>query len=84
LNTRDTDAGGAGGNITNLADLYAVRFGLDGVHGVAMAGQPLVQTWLPDYSTAGAVKTGETEMGPLAVVVKRTKAAAVFRNIKVA
>ena len=38
LATRDTDAGGAGGNITNLADLYAVRFGLDGVHGVAMAG----------------------------------------------
>lgn len=83
LATRDTDAGGAGGNITNLADLYAVRFGLDGVHGVAMAGQPLTRNWLPDFSTAGAVKTGEAEMTPVAVVLKKTKAAGVFRNIKV-
>ena len=83
LATRDTDGGGAGGNITNLADMYAVRFGLDGVHGVSMAGAPLVQNWLPDFSTAGAVKTGEAEMGPVAVVVKATKSAGVLRNIKV-
>lgn len=82
--TRDADGAGAGGNITGLADLYAVRFGLDGVHGVSMAGAPLVQNWLPDFSTAGAVKTGEAEMGPVAVVVKRTKSAAVLRNVKVA
>lgn len=84
LNTRDADAGGAGGNITGLADLYAVRFGLDGVHGVSMAGAPLVQNWLPDFTTAGAVKTGEAEMGPVAVAVKRTKSVAVLRNVKVA
>ena len=83
LATRDADGGGAGGNITNLADMYAVRFGLDGVHGVSMAGAPLVQNWLPDFSTAGAVKTGEAEMGPVAVVVKATKSAGVLRNIKV-
>lgn len=83
LATRDADAGGAGGNITNLADMYAVRFGLDGVHGVSMSDGPLVQNWLPDFSTAGAVKTGEAELGPTAVVVKRTKSAAVLRNIKV-
>lgn len=83
LATRDTDGGGAGGNITNLADMYAVRFGLDGVHGVSMGDAPLVQNWLPDFSTAGAVKTGEAELGPVAVVVKRTKSAAVLRNIKV-
>jgi hypothetical protein len=81
--TRDADAGGAGGNITGLADLYAVRYGLDGVHGVATTGQ-LVQNWMPDFSTAGAVKTGEAEMGPVAVVVKKTKSAGVLRNIKVA
>ncbi|GAW57626.1 major capsid protein, partial [Nocardioides sp. PD653] len=84
LATRDTDAGGAGGNITNLGDLYAVRFALDGVHGVAMSDGPLVRNWLPDFSTAGAVKTGEAEMGPVAVVMKKTKSAGVFRNIKVA
>ncbi|MCZ7376541.1 major capsid protein [Micromonospora sp. WMMC250] len=83
LATRDADGAGGGGNITNLADLYAVRFGLDGVHGVSMAGGPLVQNWMPDFSTAGAVKTGEAELGPAAVVVKRTKSAAVLRNVKV-
>jgi hypothetical protein len=81
LVTRDTDAGGAGGNITNLGDLYAVRYGLDGFHGASVNG-PLVETWLPDFARAGAVKTGEVEMGPLAVVLKATKAAGVFRNIK--
>ena len=47
------------------------------------AGQPLTRNWLPDFSTAGAVKTGEAEMTPVAVVLKKTKAAGVFRNIKV-
>lgn len=81
LVTRDPDAGGAGGNITGLGDLYAVRYGLDGFHGVSVVGD-LVQTWLPDFTRAGAVKTGEVEMGPIAVVLKATKAAGVFRNIK--
>lgn len=84
LASKDTDAAGAGGVITGLGDLYAVRFGLDAFHGVAMAGGPLVRNWMPDFSTAGAVKTGEAELGPAAVVLKKTKAAAVFRNIKVA
>jgi len=81
--TRDADGGGAGGNITGLGDLYAVRFGLDGFHAVSTPG-PLVRNWLPDFTTAGAVKTGEAELGPAAVVLKKTKAAGVFRNIKVA
>lgn len=68
---------------TNLTDLYAVRLGLDGFHAVATTG-PLVQTWLPDFTTAGAVKTGEVEMGPVAVALKATKAASVLRNVKVA
>lgn len=66
----------------NYTDLYAVRLGIDGFHAVSMAGQPLVQTWLPDFTTAGAVKTGEVELGPVATVLKATKAAAVYRNIK--
>lgn len=81
--SKDTDGGGAGGTITGLADIYAVRYGLDGVHAVSTTGQ-LVQNWMPDFSTAGAVKTGEAEMGPVAVVVKKTKAAAALRNVKVA
>ncbi|WP_263120849.1 major capsid protein [Cellulomonas sp. RIT-PI-Y] len=66
-----------------LTELYAVRFGLDGFHGVSMAGAPLVQTWLPDFTKAGAVKTGEVEMGPVAVALKKTKAAGVARSVKV-
>jgi hypothetical protein len=83
LYTADADEGGAGGNITNLGDLYAVRYGLDAFHGAAMAGDTqLLRTWLPDFSTAGAVKTGECEMGPVAPVLKSTKSCGVLRKIK--
>lgn len=83
IETRDPDLAGGGGNIPNLTDLYAVSFGLDSLHGASVAGVPLVQTWMPDYTTAGAVKTGEVEMGPLAGVLRNTRACGVFRNIKV-
>lgn len=68
---------------TGLTDLYAVRIGLDGFHAVSTVGGQLVQTWMPDFTTAGAVKKGEVEMGPVAVALKATKAAAVLRNLKV-
>ncbi|MFG7941194.1 major capsid protein [Streptomyces cacaoi] len=70
--------------VSGLTDLYAYRAGLDGFHGVSTAGGQLVSTWLPDFSAAGAVKRGEVEMGPVAVALKATKAASVFRNVKVA
>jgi hypothetical protein len=79
----DTDGGGAGGTITGLTDLYAVTFGMDGVHGASVAGGQLVKTWAPDYQHTGAVKDGEAEMGPVATVLKSTRAAAVLRNVKV-
>lgn len=62
--------------------LYAVRLGLDGLHAVSMAGHSPVRTWLPDFTTAGAVKTGEVEM-VAAIALKATKAAGVLRKIKV-
>lgn len=73
-----------GVSTTNLTDLYAVRIGLDGFHAVSCAGGQVASTWLPDFTTSGALKKGEVELGPVAVVLKATKAAAVFRNIKVA
>ena len=45
---------------------------MDGFHGVAVTGQ-LIKQWLPDFTTAGAVKTGEVEMGPVSVALKATK-----------
>lgn len=77
--TNDDVVGVDGKGATSL---YAVRFGLDGFHAISMAGQPPVKTWLPDYSTSGAVKRGEVEM-VAGVVLKATKAAGVLRNIKV-
>lgn len=68
---------------TGLTDLFAYRVGLDAFHGVSTVGGQLVQTWLPDFSTAGAVKKGEVELGPVGCALKATKAASVFRNIKV-
>lgn len=74
-----SSATGTAGNTS----LYAVRLGLDGVHAVSFAGVAPVQTWLPDFNTAGAVKKGEVEMNA-AIVVKATKAVGAFRKIKVA
>lgn len=79
----DADEGGGGSTITNLTDLYAVTFGLDSLHGAAMAGKPLVETWLPNFEEAGAVKSGEVEMGPSAMVIKSTTSCGVLRKVKV-
>ena len=72
--------------VANGADgssLYFARLGLDGFHAISMAGHASpVEMWLPDFTTAGAVKTGEVEM-VAAVVLKATKAAGVIRKIKV-
>ena len=67
---------------TGTTSLYAARLGLDGFHGVSMAGSAPVRSWLPDFTKAGAVKKGEVEM-VAAVALKATKAAGVMRNIKV-
>lgn len=72
----------AGTPRTGLTDLYVARLGLDAFHGVSPAGRELVRQWLPNYETAGAVKSGEVEL-VAAVALKRTKAAGVFRNVKV-
>jgi hypothetical protein len=68
--------------VAGTTSLYVARLGLDGLHGVSMAGQAPIKTWLPDFSTSGAVKKGEVEMTG-AIALKATKAAGVFRKIKV-
>ncbi len=69
--------------VANATDIYAVTFGLDAFHGASVANSPLVATKMPDFATAGAVKSGEIEMGPLAMCLKNTKSAGVYRNITV-
>jgi hypothetical protein len=62
--------------------IYAVRFGMDAFHAVSMAGRAPVKIWLPDFTTAGAVKKGEVEM-VAGCALKTTKSCGVLRNIKV-
>ncbi|GFH36627.1 major capsid protein [Streptomyces pacificus] len=84
-NETRTHGGTAGsGTSSGLTDLYAASFGLDALHGASVAGNPLVQTWMPDFDTAGAAKSGEIEMGPAAMVLRNVKACGALRNIKVA
>ena len=66
----------------NVTSLYAVRFGLDGVHGVTPDGSNLVHAYLPDFKTAGAVKKGEVEM-VACMALKATRAAGAFRRLLV-
>ncbi len=84
------DAGFKAGSASDVVPIaskntavYAVRFGLDGFHGVSTAGGSLVSAYLPDFSTPGAVKTGEVELGPVGVALKATKAAAVMTAVQV-
>ena len=63
-------------------DIYAVSFGMDAFHAISMAGQPLVKTWLPDYTTEGAVKKGEVEM-IAGVALKTTRSNGVLRGLQV-
>lgn len=67
---------------SNETSIYAVRFGLDAFHAISMAGQPPVKIWLPNFSTAGAVKKGEVEM-VAGCALKTTKSCGVLRKIKV-
>lgn len=66
-----------------LTSVYAVRLGLDGVHGVSPDGTAVVNTYLPNMKAPGAVKTGEVEM-VAAMALKATRAAAVLRKLKIA
>lgn len=64
---------------SGVTALYAVRFGLDGVHGASVKGGDILSQWLPDFSTSGAVKTGEVELGPIGLAIKATKSIGAFR-----
>ena len=66
----------------NGTSLYAVRVGLDGVCAITPEGDDIIDVYMPDFTTPGAVKTGEVEM-VAGMALKATKAAGVLRKIKV-
>ena len=63
--------------------IYAVSLGLDGFHGISPMGDGVIQSYLPDLSAPGAVKTGEVEL-VAGVVLKNTLKAAVLKDIAIA
>lgn len=72
------------GENTGVTDIYAVKFDVnDGFHGVTITGNDVVQQYLPDFSTPGALKKGEVEM-VACVALKNANNAGVLRNIKIA
>ena len=63
--------------------IYAVSLALDGFHGISPAGNSVINSYMPDLSAPGAVKTGEVEL-VAGVVLKNTLKAAVLKDIAVA
>lgn len=63
-------------------DIYAVSFGLDGFHGISPAGGSMINTYMPDLTAPGAVKTGEVEL-VAGVVLKSTLKAAVLKGVQI-
>lgn len=64
-------------------DIYAVSLGLDGMHGVSPTGTGVIQSFLPDLSAPGAVKTGEVEL-VAGIALKNTLKAGVLTGIAIA
>ena len=66
-----------------ITSIYAVRLGMDGVHGVSLAGGKLADVYLPNMQDAAAVKTGAVEM-IAGLAYTSTQSAAVLRDIDIA
>ena len=62
--------------------IYAVTLGLDGFHGISPTGTSVIQSYMPDMSEPGAVKTGEVEL-VAGVALKNTLKAGVLKDIQI-
>lgn len=83
IQSRDFGEGSSKTTVTGLTDIYAAKFdGYDGLLGVTVAGDKVIDSYLPDFTQPGAVKTGEVEMIG-AVALKNSRNAGVLRNVKI-
>ena len=62
--------------------IYAVCLGLDGFHGISPTGSGVINSYMPDLTAPGAVKTGEVEL-VAGVALKNTLKAAVLKDIAI-
>lgn len=65
-----------------MTDIYAVCLGLDGFHGISPTGNGVINTFMPDLTAPGAVKTGEVEL-VAGVALKNTLKAAVLKGVPI-
>lgn len=65
-------------DVNGVTTIYAARLGIDSVHGYATPGNLFFQA-LPEFASAGAVKPGEVELGPVAIAAKRVRGLGAFR-----
>jgi hypothetical protein len=56
--------------------------GLDGFHGISPTGDGVINSYMPDMHTPGAVKTGEVEL-VAGIALKNTLKAAVLKGIAI-
>ena len=76
------DTSAASTSAAGTTAIYAVSLGLDGFHGISPTGTSVVQSYMPDLTAPGAVKTGEVEL-VAGVALKNTLKAAVLKGIAI-
>lgn len=72
----------ASSSAAGTTDIYAVVLGLDGFHGISPTGTGVINSYMPDLTAPGAVKTGEVEL-VAGVALKNTLKAAVLKGIAI-
>lgn len=83
VGSRDFGSGESKTTVTGLTDIYSAKFdGYDGFLGITVTEDKVIDSYLPDFSQPGAVKTGEVEMIEV-VALKNNRNAGILRNIKI-
>lgn len=67
---------------TGTTAIYAVSLGLDGFHGISPTGTGVINSYMPNLASPGAVKKGEVEL-VAGVALKNTLKAAVLKGIAI-
>ena len=67
-------------NAAGTSSIYAVSIGLDGFHGISPTGTGVINSYMPNMTSPGAVKKGEVEL-VAGVVLKNTLKAAALNGI---
>lgn len=74
----------ATGTDDGLSSIIGVKFGTNAFHGISPTqAAAIINTYLPDMSAPGAVKTGEVEL-VAGVVLKNSKMAGMLKDIQIA